>query len=69
MAATKDKTIMRISYNAPVILTFTLLCLAVTILGMVSKDAMYRFFSVQPGMNMASPVSWPQQFSFGIGQK
>ncbi len=39
MAATKDKTVMRISYNAPVTLTFTLLCLAVTILGMVGVTA------------------------------
>jgi membrane associated rhomboid family serine protease len=67
MAATKNKTVMRISYNAPVTLTFTLLCLAVTILGMVSKEAMDSFFSVRPGMNMANPVSWLRLFSHPLG--
>ncbi|MFT5123849.1 MAG: membrane associated rhomboid family serine protease [Kiritimatiellia bacterium] len=67
MVESKSKTVMRISYNAPVTLTFTLLCLAATVIGMVSRDTMNALFSVQSHMNMMNPISWLRLISHPIG--
>ena len=50
---------MKITYNAPVILTFTFSAVAVLIAGAATGGAItQRFFTVGTTMDLASPVDW-----------
>ena len=59
---------MKITYNAPVILTYTLIAVAVTLI-----DTFYfgnfaeTLFSVVPGMDMTNPISYFRLASHAIG--
>lgn len=57
----------RIQYNAPVILTFTLLCLVVVLLGQRLETGMYqRFFAVYRAP-LSDPLTYWRMFSHALG--
>lgn len=55
---------LRISYNAPVVLTFSLICLLVLLLG---EKITHDWFSIGSSMSMARPSSWFRLFSHVLG--
>ena len=57
---------MKIRYNSPVILTFSLAAVAVYLLGLV-VPASRALFALAPGFSLASPVSWLTLFTYALG--
>jgi len=49
---------MRISYNSPVILTYTLICSVVLLLGSVLGEAIMTLFMVGGSMNLFNPIDY-----------
>lgn len=59
---------MKIRYNAPVILTFSLICAAVLLIsGMVGGSFMKVFFLCLPHMSFTDPLTYLRIFSHAIG--
>lgn len=59
---------MRLRYNSPVILTFSLISAAVLLIDQLTGGAFIRaFFTLYPDFNFASPLSWLRLFSYVIG--
>jgi membrane associated rhomboid family serine protease len=59
---------MRIQYNSPVILTFTLLSAAVLFLTQfLGLSFLEPWFRVCPDVSMANPLSWPRLLTHVIG--
>ena len=59
---------MKIHYNAPVILTFTLAALAARLLGSMTDEATtYFFFTLQPDASLFNPMTWIRMFTHIIG--
>lgn len=61
---------MNISYNAPVILTFSFLCAAVLFADQIMHGALIRsFFICYPHMNLSDPISYVRIFTHASGHK
>jgi len=59
---------MRIRYNAPVILTFSLLAILILVLNATIMPRLtYRYFAVASSMNWGSIADWFRLFSHGLG--
>jgi membrane associated rhomboid family serine protease len=59
---------LRIRYNAPVILTFALVCAVVLLIDQVSGGAFIRaFFILPPTFTASSPLSWIKLVTYVIG--
>lgn len=59
---------MKIKYNSPVILTFTLISISVLLINNFSGIPLIRnFFTVYPGINFSNPVSFFRLVSHIIG--
>ena len=58
---------LRITYNAPVVLTFTLLCIVVMVVGSFFSSFIDNFFTVSPYMKKLSPVTWFRLVSHTMG--
>jgi len=59
---------LRIRYNAPVILTFALLCAVVLLVDQVSGGWLIsNFFTLQPDFNAGSFLSWLRMVTYVIG--
>ncbi len=58
---------LKIQYNAPVILTFTFVCAAVLALDGLLLPGLMSFFTVYPVMNFANPIDYVRLFSHAIG--
>ncbi len=58
---------MKIHYNAPVILTFTLTCVVVLATDPLLLGQVMPFFTVYPTMNLANPFDYMRLFSHVIG--
>lgn len=57
---------MKVRYNSPVILTFSLLAGGAFLLGVVIP-ASRSLFALAPGFSVASPVSWISLFTYTLG--
>ncbi len=59
---------MKIKYNSPVILSFTLTASLIFFLDMISgKRIIAQFFTSSPALQWGSPVSWFRTFSHVLG--
>ncbi len=59
---------MRITYNAPVVLTFTLVSVILMFVGTLTGNAVtHKLFSVYPGMSWANPVDYWRLISHVLG--
>lgn len=59
---------MRITYNAPVVLTFSLIATALMLLGTFTSNVMTeKFFSVYPNIGWKNPVDWFRLVSHVLG--
>lgn len=59
---------MKIHYNAPVILSFTLAALAARLLGsMTNETTTSFFFTLQPDASLFNPMSWIRMFTHILG--
>ncbi len=61
---------MKITYNAPVVLTFTAICTIVLVVSQMMHGTLIRdFFICQPNMDLADPVTYLRIFSHVAGHK
>jgi len=61
---------LRIKYNSPVVLTFSLLCAIVLLIDQVSGGSFIRsYFLLQPDFNAGSFLSWFRLVSYVIGHQ
>lgn len=58
---------MKIKYNAPTVLTFTLLCLAATVLDIVSSGQITRAVFCTYRSSLLDPMFYPRLFTHVIG--
>lgn len=59
---------MRITYNAPVILTFTLVATGLNLVGSLTGNAVTdQFFAVYPDMRWTNPIHWFRLLSHVLG--
>jgi len=59
---------MKLSYNAPFVLTFTLLCLfAYVISGITDGWAAREIFSIAPSASLAQWTTWPRLILYPLG--
>lgn len=58
---------MKIQYNSPVILTFSLICTAVLILSSFLGDGFKLLFTVTPDMSVSTPSTYFRLFSHVLG--
>ncbi|MDW7691236.1 rhomboid family intramembrane serine protease [Flammeovirgaceae bacterium SG7u.111] len=58
---------MKISYNSPVILTYTFLCVGVLIIGELTGNAFMSLFTVSSSMNLLNPLDYFRLVSHVIG--
>ncbi len=59
---------MKLRYNSPVILTFSLISAAVLLIDQLTGGAFIRaFFVLYPEFNFTSPLSWLRLFSYVMG--
>lgn len=58
---------MRLKYNAPVILTYTLLSTVVLIIQQYTPVNIMQFFTVYPEVNLTDPVWYLRLFSHAVG--
>jgi membrane associated rhomboid family serine protease len=63
----ETKTGMRLQYNAPVILTFSLFAVGIHLLNFVIPDVTIRFFVVPPRISLWSPLDYFRLFSHVLG--
>ena len=57
----------RVTYNAPVVLSFTLLCIVIQLSGAALGDRFSAFFTVSPAMNWSNATSYLRLFSHTLG--
>jgi len=61
---------IRLRYNAPVILTFTIIATAVLLIDQLTGGTLIRtYFTIYPGFNARSLLSWFTLFSYVIGHQ
>jgi len=61
---------MKITYNAPVVLTFTAICTIVLIVSdMMHGKLISSYFVCQPDMNLADPLTYIRMFTHAAGHK
>ena len=60
---------LRISYNAPITLTFSLLAILVMFLSILTKGQIICFFSTPNPINFSNPLSYFRIFSHVLGHK
>lgn len=58
---------LRLSFNAPVTLTFVFLCFAATLSGVLSGGVLSQMFFTTYRMQFLNPMSWLRCFSHTIG--
>lgn len=58
---------LKLSYNAPVTLTYVALCFAATLAGVLTKGALSQMFFTTYRLQLANPLSWLRCFSHTIG--
>ena len=58
---------MRLHYNAPVVLTFTLICTAVRLLADLTNDAILPLFTIYPNGNPFTLIYYFRYFTHVIG--
>src|SRR5438046_2234048 len=58
---------MKIQYNAPVILTYTIFSVLVLLISKNLTNAFMQFFTVYPRMNPVDPIDYFRLFSHAIG--
>ena len=58
---------LRLSFNAPVTLTFVFLCFVATVLGVVSGGVISQMFFTTYKLQVMNPLSWLRCFSHTIG--
>lgn len=58
---------MKVQYNAPLILTFTIACTAILIVDAVTGGNLMPYFAVGPSMDASSPVDWFRLVSHVLG--
>ena len=58
---------LRLSFNAPVTLTFVFLCFAATLAGVLSGGVLSQMFFTTYRMQFLNPMSWLRCFSHTIG--
>ena len=58
---------LRLGYNAPVVLTFVLLCVVVQLVSMLTGGASDRFFSVGRPLLSGNPLTWFRLFLHVVG--
>lgn len=58
---------MRLSYNSPIILTFSLLCVAVHLINLVTEGATYPFFSLNPNFGFNGVSDFSGTFLYTLG--
>ncbi|HET6485730.1 MAG TPA: rhomboid family intramembrane serine protease [Spirochaetia bacterium] len=61
---------IRLRYNAPVILTFTIIAAVVLLIDQLTGGSLIRtYFTIYPGFNARSLLSWFTLFSYVIGHQ
>ena len=58
---------LKISYNAPVVLTFCLICLVSVILGQMTGGVSTRLFFMTYHSSLLDPLTYPRFFTHVIG--
>lgn len=58
---------LRVRYNSPVVLSFSLLCVLVQVIGTISGGFVRRYFAVGGTIYWGWPVNWFQLFSHVLG--
>ena len=58
---------LRLGYNAPVVLTFVLLCVVVQLVSMLTGGTSDRFFSVGRPLLSGNPLTWFRLFLHVVG--
>ena len=58
---------LRIQYNAPVVLTFAIVCSVVLVVSTLTGDAVVPYFVVGPTMNFGQPADWFRLVSHVLG--
>jgi membrane associated rhomboid family serine protease len=61
-----SKTI-KIQYNAPVILTFSLLAIGIHLLNMLIPNLTIQYFALRPSMSLLNPLDYFRLFSHVLG--
>jgi membrane associated rhomboid family serine protease len=61
------KLLRKIQYNAPVILTFSLLAIAIRFVSMFFPDLTRHFFAVRPTMSLLNPLDYGRLVSHALG--
>jgi membrane associated rhomboid family serine protease len=61
------KPVMKIQYNSPVILTFSLLAVAIHFMNFVIPDFTYNFFALRPMMSLFNPLDYFRLLSHALG--
>ncbi|MGI8908494.1 MAG: rhomboid family intramembrane serine protease [Candidatus Sumerlaeaceae bacterium] len=59
--------LMRIRYNAPAVLSFSLICVLVQLLAMFSRTFVMSYFSVGGTLYWSHPLEWFRLFSHVLG--
>jgi membrane associated rhomboid family serine protease len=67
MALKPLKQVMKIQYNAPVILTFSLLAVAVYGINLIVPHFTLRFFVMNPDMSFYNPLDYFRLLSYTLG--
>ena len=57
----------KITFNAPVVLVFSLMCLVATILGMITNDASTRALFMTYHSSLANPMTYVRMFTHVFG--
>ena len=61
------KTMMKIQYNSPVILTFSLAAVVIHFMNMILPNFTYHFFAVRPDMALFDPLDYFRLLSHVLG--
>jgi membrane associated rhomboid family serine protease len=61
------RILQRIQYNSPVILSFSLLAVAVHLLNIVIPQFTLKFFVINPFMSFSNPLDYFRLFSYVLG--
>lgn len=67
MAKTKQKTILRISFNSPVVLSFTLICLAAYLLNCLTKGKSNLLLFEVYRSPLTNPLTYVRMFTHVLG--
>ena len=67
MAKTKQKTILRISFNSPVVLSFTLICLAAYLLNCLTNGKSHLLLFEVYRSPLTNPLTYVRMFTHVLG--